>query len=1472
MLASTFMDMVLGIDIHFEMVPMPAPVPTPIPNPFVGMVFDPGGLLVGQPMSLAAALQTGQAPRGPVLINLMPATTVGANALNSLGVPHILIPPGTAWAPMPKLPKPSFKGPPPPPGPPVAPEGDAIVVFGSPTVTLMGTSGSRMGDKAMSCGEPVRLPSSTILAIPKGMPVLIGGPPAISISDAQGALLKSKWIAGSLHDLLSRMSPGRLRNLLSKQVCFLTGHPVDVATGRVLTDHVDWELPGPLPVKFERNYFSAWANRTGPLGHGWSHSLDQAVWAERGKVVYLDEEGRELEFDTFDFPDHVMQTGHEVYEPRSRLTLRARSNRHFEIATHDGVTLEFARVEGASGDRKGWSRLVRKTARDGATLALEYDRDGHLAWVHDAAGRSIAFEHDRAGRLQAVKLPHPVQAGWQVHTRFAYDDAGDLVAATDPLGNSWRFAYKQHVLVQETNRNGLSFYFAYDGHGEDAYCVRTWGDGGIYDHVLDYDKLGKVTCVTNSLGRTTMYRMNVVGCVVEVIDALGGSTKYEYDERTLRKLKETDAVGGETTWTYDARGNTTKVTGPDGAAVALEFSEQNQPVRAIDAQGGEWQWGYDGSGRLLGRVDAMERRTSFRWQTDAQRRGDPRDGGDADDSRPAQPRRGSRVTPVGRTTGNGWDVRAISTRAIKRLVGLKDPAGQQTTLGYDTQGNVTELRTPDGAESKWTYDNLGRCTTAIDAKKNLQRREHDDLGRVVRVWEPDGNVRELSYDGEGNVVHVRDNQHDVRFTYQGMGRVASRTEAGTTVGFAYDAEERLIGITNEHGLVYRFELDAVGKVEVELGFDGIRRRCIRDKAGRVTKVFRPANRTTEYAYDEAGRVVGVRHNTGEAEAYTYRADGEMIEAANGSAVVNLERDLLGRVVREVVGDDWIASDYDALGRRVRVRSSKGLDQRIARDAMGRAVGVRAKVGAATGSGETGADWEARITRDVLGLEVERILPGGVRARWERDAVGRPIKQEVTAGGEFRRAVQYTWDVNDRLRMVIDATRGPTKYEHDALGNLAAAIYADGRVDLRMPDAVGNLFRTADRSDRKYGPAGQLLAAQRDDGGVTKYEYDAEGNLVKKVELAAGAGPDSMDGARVWTYHWNGTGMLAKVVRPDGDEVTFAYDALARRRSKTFRGRTTRWIWDGNVPLHEWVEGASAAGAATEGLSTDDAALDEAASVRKKTEAAARPALGPPCEVGPFDALITWLFEPEGFVPMAKVVGDDRQAILFDHIGTPTAMYDASGKEVWSASIDAYGNLREVTGDRHACPFRWPGQCEDAETNLYYNRFRYYDPASGGYLSQDPLECAKNVASYVSDPLSRTDPLGLIEWADPSTINYSQAYVTGQTATYEQAMRDGTWDWNRRSRSGTNVAVLTVAEVDGQLVSFDNRRLLAAQNAGMKRVGIQKINLADIKPGTSITWEESLRRRLNSSPEHSGLPEVQLPSNGTSEKPKVAKCR
>jgi len=66
--------MVVGVDIHFEM------VPTPFPNPFIGMVFDPAGLAVGLALGVTIALAFGGTPTGPVLINCMPATNVATEA------------------------------------------------------------------------------------------------------------------------------------------------------------------------------------------------------------------------------------------------------------------------------------------------------------------------------------------------------------------------------------------------------------------------------------------------------------------------------------------------------------------------------------------------------------------------------------------------------------------------------------------------------------------------------------------------------------------------------------------------------------------------------------------------------------------------------------------------------------------------------------------------------------------------------------------------------------------------------------------------------------------------------------------------------------------------------------------------------------------------------------------------------------------------------------------------------------------------------------------------------------------------------------------------------------------------------------------------------------------------------------------------------------------------------------------------
>ena len=128
-----------------------------------------------------------------------------------------------------------------------------------------------------------------------------------------------------------------------------------------------------------------------------------------------------------------------------------------------------------------------------------------------------------------------------------------------------------------------------------------------------------------------------------------------------------------------------------------------------------------------------------------------------------------------------------------------------------------------------------------------------------------------------------------------------------------------------------------------------------------------------------------------------------------------------------------------------------------------------------------------------------------------------------------------------------------------------------------------------------------------------------------------------------------------------------------------------------------------------------------------------------------DAPITWIFEPESFAPLAKLTASDRYGIVTDHLGTPTAMLDEQGQRVWAAEIGVYGDLRNVVGEKQACPFRWPGQYEDEETGLYYNRFRYYDPEAGGYICEDPirLEGGLRLRVYPADPLTWVDQLGLV---------------------------------------------------------------------------------------------------------------------------------
>ncbi|WP_452231755.1 RHS repeat domain-containing protein [Lacinutrix sp. MEBiC02595] len=89
------------------------------------------------------------------------------------------------------------------------------------------------------------------------------------------------------------------------------------------------------------------------------------------------------------------------------------------------------------------------------------------------------------------------------------------------------------------------------------------------------------------------------------------------------------------------------------------------------------------------------------------------------------------------------------------------------------------------------------------------------------------------------------------------------------------------------------------------------------------------------------------------------------------------------------------------------------------------------------------------------------------------------------------------------------------------------------------------------------------------------------------------------------------------------------------------------------------------------------------------------------------------------------------------------MHNAEGEQTWERSLDSFGKVKR--GDNNSCPFMYQGQYYDAEIELAYNRFRYYDPEDGRYISQDPIGLLSgeyNLYSYVGDTNSLLDILGL----------------------------------------------------------------------------------------------------------------------------------
>ena len=183
----------------------------------------------------------------------------------------------------------------------------------------------------------------------------------------------------------------------------------------------------------------------------------------------------------------------------------------------------------------------------------------------------------------------------------------------------------------------------------------------------------------------------------------------------------------------------------------------------------------------------------------------------------------------------------------------------------------------------------------------------------------------------------------------------------------------------------------------------------------------------------------------------------------------------------------------------------------------------------------------------------------------------------------------------------------------------------------------------------------------------------------------------------------------------------------------------------------------------------------------------------------------------------------------DHLGTPNELTNQDGEVIWLADYEAWGNTAkivyrpielkgiQVSADELQ-PLRFQGQFVDTETGLHYNRFRYYDPDLGMFVSRDPIGLmgGSNVFAYAPNPTGWIDPFGLARQknsSDTEGINCNLTHSLVSNALALKTIAPNTTNWRIavatiRSGGNSNFRVKTLE---------DAKKLLQEGRGNMNKV-------------------------------------------------------
>jgi len=903
-----------------------------------------------------------------------------------------------------------------------------------------------------------------------------------------------------------RNTPDLFRSAGQRIKCLVKAEPVNVGSGEVWVQQTDFQVPGRIPFAWIRDYGSA-STHVGVLGRGWETPAD--IRLEVRHATGLVHMRRPVEGPLFF--DGLPEEGVDgVLELTTGAVLTDEGD-EFCVRTKELLTYHFAKNLVHDTDQEATIFPVERIS-DLSGNWWDFERqDGTLVAINESAGRRIGLDM-ADGYLREVSLTVPGTSTKHVFVTYVFDDAGDLVTALDALNNPAKYAYDNHHMVCITDRNDLSFYYAFDKSTPTWRVTHSWGDHGLYDYKFAYSDQERH--ITDSLGHLTVLTLNDTGLPEREMDPLGGVTLYEYDDAG-RTRATVDPSGRRTEFTFDHFGNLIKQINPDGATVATEFNDVYKPIRITTPDGAVWQQSWSERGLLS-----------------------------------------TQVTPLGHVRRFDYDQSGLPTS-------YNNTRGATTLIEYDTFGNATRVVDPLGHPTEYTHDGLGQVLTKRDALGQETDYGYDAKGRLTTVSLPSGSAIACSFDDEDNLIAYTDeNGHTTRLEYFGQGLLARRIEAdGTTVAYEHDTEERLTRVINQRGQHYNLNRDPLGRIIEEVDYWGQSRHYAFDPAGFLTLSIDPLGNTITFDRDAAGRVTRKHLHTqadasDEIETFTYTISGALLAATNHHVILTRDYDLEGRLLQEVqarrTGEHYtIANTFDPQGNRTRrtTRSNAGSHHTIDYD-----YDPCDHVTAITLDQTT----PIHIHRDALGRILDQTINHEVNNHFDYDLDGRLTGQTISHSDDHLFDIGYTYDPVGNMTRRTDSHYGVETFRYDPIGQVLQHTDPHQVVHRFLHDPAGDLMSTVATSDGSTVTESEATPWQREgtfDG--TTYIYDRAGNLTR-----------THDSNHLLEYTWDAHQHLttSRITHPDGTPTTtsYGYDPLGRRVFK-HTGDTHTWFgWDGDT--------------------------------------------------------------------------------------------------------------------------------------------------------------------------------------------------------------------------------------------------------------------------------------------------------------------